>query len=263
MTPLQRHFAACNNASLPGGRLPFRIGTTQVGWVTPDFARALADFTGIRITATAATLAEAAAADLPAIACGLAARGLYRWRGEAFDVRPTPGGPVLSQIDRGALPSFGILAEGVHVNGLVHRPDGLYLWVAQRAANKTLDPGKLDHIVAGGIPAGLTPMQTLLKEAEEEANIPETLASQAQPTGTISYAMQRPEGLRRDTLHCYDLILPESFIPQPTDGEVDNFTLWPIAKALQAVRDTDNFKFNVNLVLIDLFRRLGVPGAAA
>ena len=79
---------------------------------------------------------------------------------------------MLAQLDRGALPSFGVLAVGVHVNGLVRRPDGLHLWVARRAANKALDPGKLDHIVAGGVPAGLTPADTLVKEAEEEASIP-------------------------------------------------------------------------------------------
>ena len=41
--------------------------------------------------------------------------------------------------------------------------------IGRRAADKTLDPGKLDHIVAGGVPAGLTAMQTLVKEAAEEA----------------------------------------------------------------------------------------------
>jgi len=258
MNGLLRHIAACNNAELPGGRLAFRIGAASVGWVTPDFARALADFTGMSLTADSATLAPAAAADLPAIACGLAARGLYRWRGEAFDVRAEPGGPVLSQIDRGALPSFGIMAEGVHVNGLVRRADGLHVWVAKRAADKALDPGKLDHIVAGGMPSGLTPRETLIKEAEEEAAIPPELAAQAVPVGRIAYAMQRKEGLRRDVLHCYDLDLPADFIPRASDGEVESFSLWPIELVLRSVRDTDDFKFNVNLVLIDLFRRHGV-----
>ena len=65
--------------------------------------------------------------------------------------------------------------------------------------------------------------------------------------------MERPEGLRRDLLHCYDLDLPEDFVPRAADGEVESFELWPIARVLQTVRDTDDFKFNVNLVLIDLF----------
>ncbi|MEJ1977385.1 MAG: hypothetical protein WDN49_16055 [Acetobacteraceae bacterium] len=81
--------------------------------------------------------------------------------------------------------------------------------------------------------------------------------------GVIHYAMEREEGLRRDMLHCYDVMLPESFTPRPVDGEVDGFELWPIARVVDTVRRTDDFKFNVNLVLIDLFVRLGlVPQAA-
>ena len=146
----------------------------------------------------------------------------------------------------------------MHVNGLVRRADGLHVWIARRAADKLLDPGKLDHITAGGVPAGLTPEQTLVKEAAEEAAIPASLASQARHVATIGYAMERPEGLRRDLLHCYDLDLPEDFMPQAADGEVASFELWPIARVLQTVRDTDDFKFNVNLVLIDLFLRQGL-----
>jgi len=74
--------------------------------------------------------------------------------------------------------------------------------------------------------------------------------------GRITYAMERPEGLRRDLLYCYDLELPEDFTPRAADGEVEAFELWPIGRVMQTVRDSDDFKFNVNLVLIDLFRRL-------
>jgi hypothetical protein len=112
--------------------------------------------------------------------------------------------------------------------------------------------------VAGGVPAGLTPWQTLLKEAAEEAAIPAKLAGQARLAGHIACAMDRPEGLRRDLLFNYDLDLPESFEPRPMDGEVDGFELWPLRRALEAVRDTDQFKFNVNLVLIDLFLHRGL-----
>jgi 8-oxo-dGTP pyrophosphatase MutT (NUDIX family) len=260
MSPFLRHIAACNDAVLPGGRLPFRLAETRVGWVRPDFAAVLADLPGIVADDAGVTLADPAA--LPALARALADRGLFRHRGEAFDVRAVPGGQVLSTIDRGALPAFGVMAEGIHGNGLVRRADGLQVWIARRAADKALDPGKLDHIVAGGMPAGLTPGQTLVKEAAEEAAIPAALAQSARPVATITYAMDRPEGLRRDILHCYDIDLPESFLPHAADGEVESFALWPIARVLEAVRDTDDFKFNVNLVLIDLFLRQGLLAGA-
>jgi len=248
-----RHLRNCNNAVLPGERLPFLIGEAPVGWVRPALADALAAFPEVVVADGKVVLRDGAA--LAGIARTLSAQGRYRWRNEAFDVRATPDGPSLAQIDRGAIPSFGVVALGVHLNGLVHRADGLHVWIARRAADKLLDPGKLDHITAGGVPAGLTPEQTLVKEAAEEAAIPAALASQARRVATISYAMERPEGLRRDLLYCYDLELPEDFTPQAADGEVAGFELWPIERVLQTVRDTDEFKFNVNLVLIDLFRR--------
>jgi 8-oxo-dGTP pyrophosphatase MutT (NUDIX family) len=144
----------------------------------------------------------------------------------------------------------------------VETPHGLHLWVGRRSHDRQLDPGKLDHIVAGGVPAGLDPWQTLIKEAGEEAAIPPELAAQARLVGRITYAMTRSEGLRRDVLYCYDLTLPEDFQPNPTDGEVEGFELWPIAQAIETVRQTDDFKFNVNLVLIDLFIRLGLLDGA-
>ncbi len=252
------HIEACHSARLPGDRLPFRIDGATVGWLGPPMVRALAAFPGVELGADAVTLGEAAA--LPAIAADLARAGLFRWRGEAFDVRGDLDGPALAQIDRGALPSFGIAAEGAHLNGLVRRDDGLHLWVAYRAADKALDPGKLDHVTAGGVPAGMTPFETLVKEAGEEAAIPQELARRAVPVARIAYAMDRPEGLRRDRIHCFDLDLPEGFVPRAADGEVEKFELWPLARVLETVRDTDRFKFNVNLVLIDLFLRNGLIG---
>jgi 8-oxo-dGTP pyrophosphatase MutT (NUDIX family) len=251
----QRHVRACNNAALPGRRLPFRLGAAQVGWVLPKHADHLAA-NGVRRDGGAMVLDDPAA--LPTLGASMARAGLCPWRNEAFDVRATADGAVLAQVDRGALPVLGIMAVGVHLNGLVRRADGLHLWLARRAADRPLDPGKLDQMVGGGVPAGYNPARTLAKEAEEEAALPASLAAQAVHRGVIHYAMERPEGLRRDMLHCYDVALPESFTPRPMDGEVDGFELWPIARVVDRVRHTDDFKFNVNLVLIDLFSRLGL-----
>ncbi|MBN8898448.1 MAG: NUDIX domain-containing protein, partial [Rhodospirillales bacterium] len=252
-TGFLRHVLACHTAVLPGERVPFRIGAAQVGWVQPALADRLAHMDGVGRSADGVGLPDGDA--LPDLARSLAKEGWFRWRSEAFDVRADPDGPVLAQIDRGAVPAFGVFAVGVHVNGLVRRADGLHLWVARRARDKLLDPGKLDHIVAGGVPAGLTPAETLVKEAAEEAAIPPALARSARQVGVIGYAMERAEGLRRDHLHCYDLDLPEDFVPQAADGEVEGFELWPVMRAVEMVRDTNDFKFNVNLVLIDLFLR--------
>lgn len=254
MPELMRHIDACRNVTLPGPYRRLVLEGEPAGWVLPEAAAALRAH-------GAADTADGVAADWPALrgaGAALAAAGRHRVRGEAFDLRSDRDGRVLGQIDRGALPSFGIRATGVHVNGLVRRPDGWHVWVGRRAADKQLDPGKLDHVVAGGVPAGLTPRETLIKEAAEEAGMPAELAAQAVEVGEIAYATRRPEGLRRDRLYCYDLVLPEDFVPKPVDGEVAGFERWKLSRALDAVRDTDDFKFNVTLVLIDACLRHGL-----
>ena len=250
-----RHIAACNNASLPAGRLGLRLGGARLGWVAPALAPTLREL-GLRQEGDGFDLTDAG--QLQPLAEVLGRRGALHLRGEPFDIVASPGGPSLGRIDRGALPCFGLLAAGVHVNGLVERGDGPYLWIGRRAADKALDPGKLDHLIAGGIPAGLSIAETLAKEGDEECSLPPELAASAVPVCTITYSMQRPEGLRRDLLHCHDLVLPPDWTPQPKDGEVAEFNLLPLSQVFETVRDTDDFKFNVNLVLIDLFLRRGL-----
>ena len=248
---LLRHIEATRNARLPGDRVPFLVAGAQVGWVGETAAGLL-----LRLGCEAADgVALRDAAALPALAEAAAQEGAFTWRAEAFDVRAEPRGAVLATVDRGALPWLGIAAQGVHVNGLVQRGDGLHVWVAQRAPGRLMDPGKLDHLFAGGIAAGHTVESTLFKEGAEEAGLDAAVVRKAVPTSVLSYATERPEGLRRDRLHCFDLVLPEEVRPEPADGEVAGFVLWPVARVVKTLRETDLFKFNVALVLIAMLLR--------
>lgn len=260
---LLRHLAACNNAPSPappfGDRVALRIGGQAVGWLPPGLALPLGALPGFRRGPEGVELepddAESRSAALDAAVGALAGRGGVRRRRELFDVCATPGGEALARLDRGAVAPFGVPSQGAHLNGLVRRADGLHLWVGRRARDKAIAPGKLDNLVAGGVPAGLTPWETLLKEAGEEASLPPELAERARRVGEVSYVMASAEGLRRDMLHVFDLELPEGFTPRPNDDEVESFELWPAERVLAAVREGDSVKFNVNLVLIDLFLR--------
>ncbi|PHK96023.1 NUDIX hydrolase [Pseudoroseomonas rhizosphaerae] len=271
-TGFARHIAACNNLASPAGLIPFRIGGEQVGWLGAELARWLAfrprdfhfDGGGVSLAGRLRGAAARGSALADAVK-GLEKAGFLRVRGEPFDVRATPEGPVLATLDRGAVPAFGVLAQGVHLNGLVRRADGLHVWIGKRARDKAVAPGQWDNLVAGGTPAGLDAWETLVKEGAEEAGLPPELVARARPAGRISYIMRQADGgLRRDILHVYDLELPEDFIPVPHDDEVEHFELWPIRRVLEVVRDTDTVKFNVNLVLIDLLLREGLidPGSA-
>lgn len=263
MPGFERHLAHCNSGRDAPGRRPFRIGGDTVGSVAAAAAERLDALPSFRVTRDAVALDAAAPTESLAAASRLLATAGIRLRGEMFDVRAAPDGPVLAELDRGVVPSFGVIGQGVHLNGLVRRPDGLHVWVGIRARDKATAPGQIDHLVAGGIPAGHDPWTTLVKEAAEEASLPADLLAAARPVGRIAYVMQLDGGLRRDVLHCYDLELPAGFEPRPNDDEVERFELWPAERLLAAVRDTDTVKFNVNLVLIDLFLREGLIDPAS
>ncbi|GAA0586945.1 DUF4743 domain-containing protein [Craurococcus roseus] len=270
MPPLRRHIETCNDMASLAGLVPWRIGSARVGWLTEDMARRLRSVRGAfdaqggdGLELVAGEGVEARSRALGDVVAHLAAAGVVSRRDEAFDVRAAPDSEAVARLDRGALSPLGVISQGVHVNGRVRRPDGLHLWVGWRAKDKSVAPGKLDNLVAGGVPAGLTPMQTLLKEAAEEASMPPELAARARQVSRVSYRMSDGPGIRRDVLHCFDLELPEDFTPVPGDDEVERYELWPAGRVLEAVRDTSDVKFNVNLVLIDLFLREGLvdPGS--
>ena len=89
----------------------------------------------------------------------------------------------------------------------------------------------------------------------EEAGIPTQLAAQAKPAGSISYHCESKFGVKPDTMFCYDLELPENFIPHCTDGEVESFKLMPLQEVAHIIQHSNDFKLNCNLVIIDFLIR--------
>lgn len=182
------------------------------------------------------------------------------WRDELYRVSTAFDAPPSMALERAAASTFGILRYGAHLNGIVRKENGLHLWIARRAWNKPEHPGKLDHVVAGGIPAGLSTWEVIIKECQEEANIPPELAQRARPVSLISYMLDAGGRRHRDLIFIYDLELPESFVPQNTDGEVAEFYLWPIEQVIEIMTTTEDFKTNNNLVVIDFLLRYGYVG---
>jgi 8-oxo-dGTP pyrophosphatase MutT (NUDIX family) len=246
--------------------IPFLVDGRSVGLVRPEFAASLAEFGDVfRVSADEVRLAEGLmGADersraVDAALRQLAARGAIQgWRDEPYPVAAELGQSALFLMERATIPKFGIWASGVHVNGFVREARELFMWIGRRSSDRQTAPNKLDQIVAGGRSAHLTIRETVLKEGEEEANIDRALASQAMPVGAISYCTERREGLRRDVLYVYDLELSPGFVPVNHDGEIAEFQLWPIRRVMETVRDTDEFKFNCALVVIDFLIRHGL-----
>ncbi|MSO73450.1 MAG: DUF4743 domain-containing protein [Rhodospirillaceae bacterium] len=251
--------------------VPFTVAGVQYGWLTHEraavvlahpsvFRRARGAVTFRSLLDTPAQRSRAIAE----IAAELAATGHFPHpRGELYAVKNRWSERPAFRIDRALNPGFGLRAYGVHVNGVVLRKPGSRdntgprLWIATRAKGLQVEPGKLDNMVAGGLTADLGVMENLVKECAEEAHLAPRLARTARSASVIHYGFESPQGLRADTLFCYDLAMPATTIPRPSE-EVSRYDLMPLAKALKIVRTTRRFKFNVNLVIIDFAIRQGL-----
>ncbi len=164
---------------------------------------------------------------------------------------------AVCQIDRSAAPYFGIRAFGQHLNGYVKQQGEIKLWLGRRAMDRWHAPGKLDNMVAGGLPINIGLEENLAKECAEEATLSNELAQQAKPVSAISYCRESAAGLRQDTLYCYDLELPADFTPQGSDGETESFQLYTLDEVAEIVQNSDELKLNCNLVIIDFLVRVG------
>lgn len=246
----------------------FVVAGQSVGRVGQDFADALAAFPDVfTVTPDTVSLADdlttfetrtAAVAEVLEIMKG---QGLFPgWRGEPYPVSIGFYDLPLLTIERAAAVKFGTMAYGVNLNAYVRKKDGIDMWIARRSAQKPVAPGKLDHAVAGGQPTGISVHENLIKECSEEAGIPAELARQSVPVGTISYLTEREGGLRHSLFFNFDLELSDDFQPHNTDGEVEEFFLWPMSEVIDRMRETEDFKFDVPIAILEFAIRHSIIG---
>ena len=258
------HIIRCNSYA-PDRVVPLVAGGERIGLLRRDNAEALRRFPQVfavgddRVELVAPGDADAISRAVDQVVDALVAeKHIPKTRSETFDVAPRWGAPPLFRLDRGAVPFFGTRAYGVHLNGYRRDGTGLALWVGHRAADKRVAPNKLDNLVAGGIGNSHGLAETLVKEADEEAMIPPELIARAVPAGAVAYRMETTLGIRDDVLFVYDLEVPEDFVPQNRDGEFSGFALMPAIAVLECIRNSFDFKFNVNLVILDFAVRHGI-----
>ncbi|SPO02641.1 related to thiamin pyrophosphokinase [Cephalotrichum gorgonifer] len=192
---------------------------------------------------------------------------LSKWRNELFPVYSSES-DLAYNIERAACGLFGINTFGVHLTAFVRCKDssyGLKIWVPTRAATKSSFPGMLDNTVAGGLTAGEDPLECVIREADEEASLPEALVrSNAVPCGTVTYITITDERSGGESgLICpecewiYDLELPADVIPKPKDGEVESFNLCTVEEIKEEL-GRGRFKPNCASVMLDFFIRHGI-----
>ncbi|KAJ5656462.1 hypothetical protein N7507_008412 [Penicillium longicatenatum] len=189
---------------------------------------------------------------------------LRGWRNEKYPVYG-PGGEFLLDMERCASPLFGIVSYGAHMTGYVEDADGLKFWVPRRAKNKQTYPSMLDNMVAGGMCTDEKPFECIVREAMEEASLPEEIVrASIVPVGCVTYSHIRDAraggeiGLSQPEVeYCFDLKLDASVIPCPGDNEVEEFKLLTVQEVKDALVRGE-FKPNCAVVMIDFFIRRGI-----
>jgi len=258
------HLRACHRRDMNQYR-PFIADGRRIGWIHHSLAERLAEYADVfEITGAAVMLLPDGYGNrtgaMAEVVADLYGDGLIAgWRNEAFPVAQSFHSPPLFEIERAAVKAFGIRFYCVQLNGLVGAGADQHMWIARRALSKPIGPGKLDQIVGGGVPLGLSLAEALVKECAEEAGIAEGLARRAQPVGaTTIFAEEANErGLWNETLFNYDLMLPESFKPANADGEVESFRMLPVAEVRRILETSDDFLYDVAPVVIDCLMRHG------
>jgi 8-oxo-dGTP pyrophosphatase MutT (NUDIX family) len=249
-----------------GRFVAFEIDGVAAGHVRRDLAEHLNAFpdvfvAGSRIRFRASLSdSERRSAAMADVARRLAAEGLLSpWRDELYAIGAPSSAMPWFHLERSAVRFFGFAARAVHVNGL--SAGGRSMWIAQRSADKAIDPGMYDNLVGGGVAAGLSVAQTLVKEAWEEAGIDPALAATATFAGRLQVLREVREGLHAETIEAYDLMLPDDFGPANQDGEVAGFRSLTLAEVAGELESDAPYTADAALVAIDCLARRGVIDA--
>lgn len=225
---------------------------------------------GVTLVAPPPARAEA----LATINDALRADGLIvAWRDEPFALLDLHGRALGVAMERAATRFWGTLTLGAHCNGYVADAHGrpARLWIARRSPTKATDPNRLDNLIGGGVPAGQSPRDTVLREGWEEAGLQPAQMQALQPGRVLRLLRDIPEGLQREWIHVYDLALPHDATPRNQDGEVAALQLHDVADALALAAGTEmtvdaalvTLDFALRHRLLDADRAAALADAAA
>lgn len=198
-------------------------------------------------------------------------RLLRGWRDELWPVYGRHG-ELLFSMERAAMGLFGTTRYGVHMTAFIRRRDAdskydFRIWVPTRSTAKPTYPGMLDNTVAGGLMTNEDPFECVIREADEEASLPEMVVrSYAREVSTVTYIFitdersgGEPGYIYPECQWVYDLELPSdgSVIPEPKDGEVESFSLRTVEE-IQEQLAQGMWKPNCALVMLDFLLRHGI-----
>lgn len=246
--------------------VPFTANGVLAGWMRPDFAEHLERWPeyfsvrnrGVGMLGHFESPEHRSAAIAEVIETLAEQTVIQHWRAELVTVSESFYAPPLFHLERAATRHLGVTVYGAHLNGVTVKRGEPFMWIAERAADKDTDPGKLDNIAAGRIARAMSPLQTMVKEAGEEAGIDAALAASIKSSGAIRSARETEAGYHHEIIFTHDLILAETFEPINQDAEVNAFHCLPLREVMDLLeRNPAAFTVDAALVIVDFLIRRG------
>lgn len=114
--------------------------------------------------------------------------------------------------------------------------------------------------ISGGVTVGYGIHETAVKEAGEEASVPDSVLRNLVSAGCVSFFFESERGLFPNTEYTYDLELPIDFKPKCIDGEVQAFELVPLTKCFDWI-SASTFKTTSIPIVLDFLIRHGIINA--
>ena len=141
--------------------------------------------------------------------------------------------PELFRLERAAFRFFGLRSHATHIHGLTASQR---MWCGRRSLKKATDPGLLDNLAAGGLPASESPSICAVRETYEEAGLYRTESDLGLPVKTIITERAEPEGWHSECLFIYSLNLSDKEQPKNQDGEVSEFLCLSMPEVIERMR---------------------------
>ncbi len=245
--------------------VPLWCAGERIGWLRPAAAQRLdawpmvfeRDTNGVRVANSLGSPGARTAA-IGLVIEALRKDGIIKgWRDERYAVAGGFDQPPLFDIERAAARYLGTTTYAAHVNGYCGGAADCEMWLARRSASKPIDPGMLDNLVGGGMSAGVAPLETVVREAWEEAGIPADRARLAVAAGTVRLLREVPEGVQCEVIFVHDLELPRDFEPRNQDGEVAEFLRMPIREVAEIMQRDAVMTLDAGLVALSFLARRG------
>ena len=110
------------------------------------------------------------------------------------------------------------------------------LWIARRAPNKATDPNRLDNLVGGGVPAGQSPHDTVVREGWEKAGLRPRRCRRPAARPRAALAARHPRGAAARVDPRLRPRAAAGLTPRNQDGEVAELSLLRVAARAGAGR---------------------------